>query len=135
MLVDSFDMAVEAFANSLNSAVTLQQIWNSAIELGRQQAENALVDEIEEQIEYRSHGAWIEGIEEGRDQERKAWGAAEHSNKCITVAQLPQKISVQTKNPLLSIPTTYTDSDPPLTFTTTESSAQMMPLATNKNSC
>jgi hypothetical protein len=33
--MDSFDVAVEQFADSQNPAVTFRQIWDSAIEIGQ----------------------------------------------------------------------------------------------------
>ena len=38
------------------------------------------------------------GIEIGRDREKRAWGAAGHSNVCITVARPPRGVAVQTEN-------------------------------------
>jgi hypothetical protein len=38
------------------------------------------------------------GIEIGRDQEKRAWGAAGHSNVCITVARPPRGIAIQTED-------------------------------------
>src|SRR5271168_1145405 len=39
------------------------------------------------------------GIEIGRDQEKRIWDAAGHSNVCITVAQPPRGVAVQTEEP------------------------------------
>src|SRR6267378_3956331 len=39
-----------------------------------------------------------QGIEIGRNREKRAWGAAGHSTICITVARPPRGVAVQTKN-------------------------------------
>jgi hypothetical protein len=39
------------------------------------------------------------GMEIGRDLEKRAWGAAGHSNVCITVARPPRGVAIQTEDP------------------------------------
>jgi len=75
-------------------------VWRHAFEEGRKNGysegaklfEGADVNEI-------SKVAAEKGIEIGRDREKRAWGAAGHSDKCITVARPPRGVAVQTENP------------------------------------
>ena len=73
--VDSFDAAVEKFADSQNPAITSQEIWDSAIEIGQQNSSNKVgVEELAEagDKEFRE-GRLLgmrEGLEEGRALEK-----------------------------------------------------------------
>jgi hypothetical protein len=78
------------------------------------------------------------GIEIGRDREKRAWGAAGHSNICITVARPPRGVAVQTEDhPPRSITTSavQVEMPKPLPTTpvlphTTDSTVQTVPFRT-----
>ena len=65
--------------------------WKTGYSEGAKLFEGADVNEI-------SKVAAERGIEIGRNREKRAWGAAGHSTKCITVARPPRGVAVQTEN-------------------------------------
>ena len=64
--VDSFDAAVEKFADSQNPAVTFREIWDSAVRIGQQQSFGEVgVEEVEEARDTGFRKGRLLGIEEG----------------------------------------------------------------------
>src|SRR6266446_759730 len=78
-------------------------VWRHAFEEGKKlgYVEGAKLFErvgISEGMKAAAERGYEKGIEEGRNWEKRAWGAAGHSTTCITVARPPRGVAVQTKN-------------------------------------
>jgi len=78
-------------------------VWRHAFEEGKKlgYVEGAKLFEgvdISEGMKAAAERGYEKGIEEGRNREKRAWGAAGHSTTCITVARPPRGVAVQTEN-------------------------------------
>ena len=76
-------------------------VWRRAFEEGKKlgYVEGAKLFEgvdISEGMKAAAERGYEKGIEEGRNREKRAWGAAGHSTTCITVARPPRGVAVQT---------------------------------------
>jgi len=94
-------------------------VWRCAFEEGKKlgYSEGAKLFEgvdISEGMRTAAERGYERGIEAGRNLEKRAWGAAGHSTKCITVARPPRGIAVQTENvPLYPVTTAAVQVDTP----------------------
>jgi len=100
-------------------------VWQRALEEGKKigYSEGAKLFEgvdISEGMRAAAERGYERGIEEGRTWEKCAWGAASHSNICITVARPPRGVAIQMDDPpprLTSTAATQANTPPPLVAT------------------